>query len=184
MKKRALPPLLPAGFFAKLQGFKGDLVLAVEQGEPEAIGRAPYLFVELEGRPVPYRCEESRLHRGDLIVHLEGIDSAAAAGPLLQAAVYAERKRVREDREEPGWDQLIGFEAVDSVHGSLGPITEVQEFPMQFLARCVVNGTEVLLPLNDSTVLEIDEDKVFFNLPSGLLDVYLQPDTGEKDEEA
>lgn len=158
-------------------------MLALEQGEPEGISKSTYLFVELEGRPVPFHCEEFRIHRGDLIVHLEAVDSAESATPLLQATVWAERKRVSTGPEAPGWDSLTGYEAFDHVHGSMGPILEVQEYPQQFLARCEIDGHEVLLPLNESTVVSIDEaqERVTFALPAGLLDVYLR-DEDEPDE--
>lgn len=184
MKKRTLPALQAVGFVARLHGFKGDLVVAVEHGNPERIGQAPYLFIELEGIPVPFKCLEHRMHRGDLIVHLEAIDSSQLAEPLLQSAVLTERKYGRAVAEQPGWEELAGYTANDDSFGNLGQILEVQEFPMQFLARCEVNGQEVLLPLNDSTVDTIDEEnrQVNFRLPAGLLDVYLKPGDDEEEE--
>lgn len=142
-----------------------------------------YVFVDQEGRPVPFKVEEQRIHRGDLIVHLEGIDSPESARPLLHASVKTEKKRSRAHAAAPGWEDLTGYEAVDSFFGSLGPILEIQEFPMQFLARCMVNGHEVLLPLNETTVKSIDEEteQVEFHLPAGLLDVYLDPNAAEED---
>ncbi len=184
MKKRTLPALQAVGFVARLHGFKGDLVLAVENGDPEKIGQAPYLFLELEGIPVPFKCMEHRMHRGDLIIHLESIDSSKLAEPLLQSVVLAERKYCRQTAEQPGWEELTGYHAMDASFGNLGQILEVQEFPMQYLARCEVNGQEVLLPLNDSTVDTIDEEnrQVNFRLPAGLLDVYLKPGDDEEEE--
>lgn len=140
MKKRTLPALQAVGFVARLHGFKGDLVLAVENGDPEKIGQAPYLFLELEGIPVPFKCMEHRMHRGDLIIHLESIDSSKLAEPLLQSVVLAERKYSRQTAEQPGWEELTGYHAMDASFGNLGQILEVQEFPMQYLARCEVNG--------------------------------------------
>ncbi|HRI40748.1 MAG TPA: hypothetical protein PLW54_03595, partial [Bacteroidia bacterium] len=119
-----------------------------------------------------------------LIVHLEAIDSSQLAEPLLQSAVLTERKYGRAVAEQPGWEELAGYTANDDSFGNLGQILEVQEFPMQYLARCEVNGQEVLLPLNDSTVDTIDEEnrQVNFRLPAGLLDVYLKPGDDEEEE--
>jgi 16S rRNA processing protein RimM len=46
---------------------------------------------------------------------------------------------------------------------------------MQMIAKCIVKGKEVLFPLNEDIVIEINEEekKVFVELPSGLLDVYM-----------
>jgi 16S rRNA processing protein RimM len=54
-------------------------------------------------------------------------------------------------------------------------VLEVIEQPHQILLRGEVEGKEVLLPLNESTLVEIDHEalKVVLDLPDGLLDVYL-----------
>ena len=74
------------------------------------------------------------------------------------------------------WKDLIHYTAFDAEYGEIGIIQEVLEYPMQMLAKCLVNGKEVLFPLNDEMVTDINaEDKiVFVELPEGLLDVYLK----------
>jgi 16S rRNA processing protein RimM len=54
-------------------------------------------------------------------------------------------------------------------------VLEVIEQPHQILLRGEVTGKEVLLPLNESTLVEIDQVglKVMLELPDGLLEVYL-----------
>ena len=54
-------------------------------------------------------------------------------------------------------------------------VLEVIEQPHQILLRGEVDGKEVLLPLNESTLVEIDHQglRVMLELPDGLLEVYL-----------
>ena len=50
------------------------------------------------------------------------------------------------------------------------------EFPMQLIAKCIYQENEIMFPLNDDIVIEINEDEkmIFVDLPEGLLDVYLK----------
>lgn len=58
----------------------------------------------------------------------------------------------------------------------MGEILEVKEYPQQFLATVNYKETEVLIPLNEAFILEIDMDKkvVKFDLPEGLLELYME----------
>ena len=58
----------------------------------------------------------------------------------------------------------------------LGTITEMIEQPHQLLAKIFIDNKEVLIPLNEATLLEINRKKkeVVVDLPEGLLDVYLK----------
>ena len=62
------------------------------------------------------------------------------------------------------------------MHGSenLGEIREVIEQPHQVLCRIDLNGKEALLPVNESTLVKVDQPArlVYLDLPDGLLDLY------------
>ncbi|MNT82127.1 16S rRNA-processing protein RimM [compost metagenome] len=66
--------------------------------------------------------------------------------------------------------------AVDEALGELGEILEVNEYPQQFVATVLYQETEILFPLNEDFIVEIDdEEKILtLDLPEGLLDVYLE----------
>jgi 16S rRNA processing protein RimM len=57
----------------------------------------------------------------------------------------------------------------------IGKVLEVIEQPLQILLRLEIQGKEVLVPLNESTLVGIDRKKQVINvsLPEGLLDIYL-----------
>jgi 16S rRNA processing protein RimM len=54
-------------------------------------------------------------------------------------------------------------------------VLEVIEQPVQILLRIELQGKEVLVPLNESTLDKIDhkQGKIYVTLPDGLLDIYL-----------
>jgi len=72
---------------------------------------------------------------------------------------------------------LIGYTIFDEENEKvLGTIAEMIEQPHQLLAKIFIENKEVLIPLNESTLLEINRKKkeVLVDLPVGLLDVYLK----------
>lgn len=70
---------------------------------------------------------------------------------------------------------LKGFTVSDETQGELGEIIDVNEYPQQFVATVLYKGTEVMFPLNEDMIVEIDEDEetLLVDLPEGLLDIYL-----------
>ena len=52
---------------------------------------------------------------------------------------------------------------------------EVIEQPLQILLRIEIDGKEVLIPINESTLVKVDHkgEKIYVDLPEGLLDIYL-----------
>jgi len=69
---------------------------------------------------------------------------------------------------------LKGYIATDRTHGELGEIIEVNEYPQQFVATVHYKFTDVLFPLNEDIIVEIDEDEgtILLDLPDGLLEIY------------
>lgn len=171
------------GFISKLIGYKGEVVLVVEQGTLTELKKSDFFFFYMEGLPVPFQVIKIYEKGIDLVVHFEGINDEASAKKIVQKDVFSERLRIRKQTQLT-WDDLIGFTAIDALFGSLGPIEGVDELPMQVIARCTVNEKEVLFPLNEDVIEEIDESKkeVRLRLPDGLIDVYLS-DPGDEEPE-
>ena len=69
---------------------------------------------------------------------------------------------------------MLGFMVYDNKK-PLSVVLEVIEQPVQILLRIEMEGKEVLVPLNESTLDKIDhkQEKIYVTLPDGLLDIYL-----------
>ncbi|HRH67607.1 MAG TPA: hypothetical protein PLU53_15005 [Bacteroidia bacterium] len=169
------PKLTPVGFISKVHGYKGYVVLALENITPAALKTSNFIFVEMDGLPVPFRIEDLSEKGDDVIVKFELINDESQAKKIVRQPVFAEKLTVREDLALD-WPDLAGFTAIDTSYGSLGVIEEVEELPMQWIAHCKVNEKEVLFPLNEQVIVEVDERKkqIILNLPDGLIQVYLE----------
>jgi 16S rRNA processing protein RimM len=67
----------------------------------------------------------------------------------------------------------IGFNIVDKERGSVGAIEDVMQTGHQWLAKVTYEGKEVLIPLIDQMILDINVRNKFIRmeLPEGLLDI-------------
>ena len=143
---------------------------------PEKLLKQKFLFVIIDGLPVPFCVQEMEL-RGEeeIIVKFEDVDSEIEARKLSQKKLFAEKIRATKKEDIVSWNDLTGFTIIDSTDGDLGIITEVIEYPMQMIAKCIVKEKEVMFPLNDDIVTDIDENKkvVYVDLPEGLLEMYM-----------
>ena len=172
--------LTDIGFISKAQGFAGE-VLCVMENDFDLPDSLRFLFITLEGKPVPFLIEYKKERNGALLLKFEDVDNEVSAKKLSGHRLAAEADLVTAVKDHLQWDDLIGYAIQDKTFGSIGTLLSVEEYPEQMVGRCVVNEKEVLFPLIDDFIEEIDEAKktILLNLPEGLLGIYL--DEGGKD---
>ncbi len=178
MKTLDINKLIPLGFINKTHGFLGELSLVINDDVSLNTDqfKSQFLFLQLEGLPVPFFVENIREKTNGIIVKFDTINDETQAKKLVGKKVLAGKMKQDETvNPEPSWNDFLGYKVTDKSYGELGPILEIQELPMQFLASCKVNGKEILFPLHEEIILEIDDKKRLMNidLPEGLLDIYL-----------
>jgi len=164
------------GYITKTKGLKGEVQVYFEYDEPELLD-LEVLFAEINGKMVPFFTSVYKLHTNNTgNFYFDDIDHIDKAQPLIRKRIYLPLDKMP-DREEEDfhYNDLKGFLVTDKNHGELGEIIEVNEYPQQFVATVHVKFTDVLFPLNEDIILEIDEDAgtVLVELPEGLLDIYL-----------
>lgn len=185
MKSLETEELRPAGFIVKPHGFKGEVLLGYEIGDISDFPQTDYLFLLVDGLPVPFRVMETKVRSGQLIARLEDVDSEAEARKLNGVEMMLPGRLIEEVADEVGFEDLEGYMVVDRILGKIGTIESIEEYPMQLLARFDYQGKEVMFPLNETIVVAIDSDarEIFTELPEGLLDVYTEESADEHDDE-
>ncbi len=163
------------GFINRTHGYKGNLNCVTDISRPEKLIKLDFLFIMINGLPVPFCIEELEVNGTDFFVKLEEINSDVEGKKFLGKELFAEKMREKKSNVLMSWKDVEGFTATDESYGELGIITEVAEYPMQYIGKCMIDEKEVLFPLNDDVVTEVDEDLkvVYLDLPEGLLDIYL-----------
>ncbi|MFK7771115.1 MAG: ribosome maturation factor RimM [Saprospiraceae bacterium] len=169
------------GFTKKEHRLKGELKVLVEDEYLEDLLKAPVIFLSIKGRHLPYFVEETRLEN-EFIIKLEDVDSKEAAHLLSSKEIFLQPANIlkKEEKELEFESQsnllfgyLVDFTLVDSELGELGKIIDVIEFPQQEMAVIIYNENEVFIPIHESLIEKIDEEKqyIYMNLPEGILDV-------------
>lgn len=106
--------------------------------------------------------------------NFEDVDHIDKASIITKRKIFLpNRLKPKRKKGEFFFTDLIGFTADDLHKGDLGEILDVQEYPQQFIATLKYQEKEVLIPLNEAFIAEIDMDKkaVHFDLPEGLLEL-------------
>lgn len=164
------------GFISKLSGFKGEVMLILENITFDSLLKAKFLFIELNGIPVPFAVEEIKEKSGNAVVKFEDVNDVDYARRLVNNQVLIVSKRKKKTVKEASWMDMVGYEIIDPEYGSLGKIQKIEEYPQQMIATCNVNGKDVLIPLSEHLIKEINDEerKIYLELPEGLLDIYLK----------
>lgn len=163
------------GYITKTKGLKGEVQVYFDFAEYDEIDYNT-LFLEINGKLVPFFVSACKLHSNKTgYFFFEDIDVIEKAEKILKKKIYLplDQKPERGD-DEFYYTDLKGFIVHDEEHGELGEIKEVLEYPQQFIAVVSYKNTEIMFPLNDDIILEIDDEEGILevNLPDGLLDIY------------
>jgi len=163
------------GKIAGTRGLQGAVVLTHVVGSAAWLKEGLPLFVELrKDSRIPYFV--SRVERAgdeECVVLLEDISGVEAARPLVGKAIYVESPVLEKGADERSPLRWIGYKLVDKTLGGLGPIEDVMQAGAQWLAQIKKDEKEVLIPLVDAFILEVNTRNKYvrMDLPEGLLDL-------------
>lgn len=164
------------GYITKTKGLKGELQIFFEFEDYQQLD-LDVLFIELNGKLVPFFIASNKLYENSTgLFYLDDIDHIDKAKPLLKKKIYLPlSKKPEKNEDEFYFTDLKGFVAVDEILGELGEIISVNEYSQQFVATVKYKEKEVLFPLSEDFIIDINaEDKTLvLSLPDGLLDIYL-----------
>ena len=110
------------------------------------------------------------------LFYFEDVNHIDKAQPLVKKKAYLPLSKMPERGEDDfSYEDLKGFLVTDETAGLLGEITAVNEYPQQFVATLIYKEKEILFPLNEDIIIEIDNEvnTLLVDLPDGLLDLYL-----------
>lgn len=145
-------------------------------GSKIVVTKIKVIFIEQKKEELlPYFTETIRKKGNDeLFLKLEGIDSREVALKFIRREVWMKEEEVQSHTGKNNPISWVAYHIVD--HGKdLGPVLEVIEQPHQILCRIEIDGKEVLIPINEQTLVKADHKSklLLLNLPEGLLEVYL-----------
>ncbi len=163
------------GRVSKPWGVKGKMVLFLDVDTPEDYLELDSAFVEIKGQLVPHFFHVDQMNGNRAVVTFEELtpeQAHALAGHELYLPLDLLPKL---DGNRFYFHEVVGFHVVDSVHGDIGTIAQVVEYPAQPLFQVMKNGTEILIPVIDQVIDRVDRvlKTVFITAPNGLIELYM-----------
>jgi 16S rRNA processing protein RimM len=174
------------GKIVKAHGLKGGFQVMLEASNPDDYLDLESIFVEHKQRLIPFFIEDFSLQgKNKGLLKLEDIDTIEQAQNYSACAIYIKEEEVSEnDHDEAAFFEVIGYTIIDENLGPLGPVSDYYEKVGQDLIAFEYKGHEILIPVNEHIVLDIDAatQTVKTSIPEGLIDIYLSPATKPDDE--
>jgi 16S rRNA processing protein RimM len=161
------------GRISKVYGFEGAVTVKLEK---TFIGKIPDMesvFLEIDGKPVPFFIEESDYPGGDTLMlkftwynAYDKVCDFQGCRVFLTSGVRPESGRDIKD--------LIGYEVCLAGSTLIGTIAEITENPGQYLLNISTpGGKNVLIPFHEDFIISVEKRKkiIRMDLPEGLLDL-------------
>lgn len=170
-----LSDCLEIGTITKNHGVRGQVVVRLNNLSFDDIIEMEPVFIEIDGLPVPFFITEySERSKDTIILTIDDINEEEDAKKLVNCRVYIKSSQI-ERTENPiqSTNFLIGFTVIDMQLGELGVIDEILNIDNNPLLRIVRNKQEVLLPLHEDLIHEINAVKKIIRVraPEGLIDL-------------
>jgi 16S rRNA processing protein RimM len=165
--------LREVGTVVGTHGLRGDLKVRLSSDDSDLLLIAESFFLRLpRGELLRVNPARQSLHKGQVLLRLQGYDSIDQVEPLVGSSVLlAEDQFPALAEDEYYWHQLDGLQVVDLRYGPIGVLQSM--FTTAAHDTYVVNGEygEVLIPAVGRFILEIDlQERIMkVDLPEGLV---------------
>ena len=162
------------GKITKVHGFEGAVTVKAELNLSENIPLGEPVFLQIEGRPVPFFVEDFCTSRPGLItIKFEDYDQSEKVKEFVGCNIF-----ITSDSEitktEEDIDMLWGYEVYSDQGTDIGKISEIIRNPGQILLEVVSeNGDKKLIPLHQDLVCDINNDRktITMIIPEGLMEI-------------
>ena len=164
------------GRITKAHGLKGEIQCYFDVNDQMDYVGLDAFFVEFNNGLMPLFIEKINLKKpGKVIVRLEDHSSIDDIDYLISKGLYLPNASLPELNDDQFYyHEIKGFRVIDEREGDIGPITDVLEYSSQPLIQVDFNGNELLFPISDEVIANVDKENKVMNvkLTEGLLDIY------------
>ena len=165
------------GRLLKPHAMKGEVNFLLDTDSPENYINLPMLFLETRTGLVPYFIEKINVRGVKGYVKFQDVNTIEAAESLRGMAIYLPLDLLPKlTGNKFYYHEGKGFELEDTNHGKVGTIKEVLEYPQQALFQVMDGEKEVLIPISDEVIKEVDRENKLIKVeaPEGLIEMYLE----------
>tara|TARA_B100000497_G_scaffold17007_1_gene19905 strand:- start:1897 stop:2421 length:525 start_codon:yes stop_codon:yes gene_type:complete len=165
------------GKVVKKYSFKGELLIKLDTDDPELFLEMESVFVEQHKTLIPFFIQRSQLHKSSLLrVQFEDIYDEASANAMLGTELFLPLDFLPPlEGNKFYYHEIVGFKVTDTRFGDVGVLVGVNDKTAQHLFVIEKLGKEILIPINDLFIKQVDRQNKMLRLevPEGLIELYL-----------
>lgn len=162
------------GKIARVNGYEGYVTVKLEKEYIDDVPEMEWVFIETEGRPVPFFISATEYCGGDLLrLKFEGYEAFEKIAEFSGNKIFLTTVR-EENIHENIQESVIGFKVISGNRKHVGTITEIIQNPGQRLLKVVSPGNkEILIPYHEDFILSLDARKktIVVDIPEGLTEI-------------
>lgn len=162
-------PVVPIGRITGTHGLRGALKVRTHPGDAAALLAVDRVWLQAgEDGDERRQVEAAAPRRGEVVLQLAGCRHISQAAALVGTEIAIDPADLDRQPGEFYWFELAGLAVKDLQRGDIGSVTDL--FFTAAHGILVVDGEvgEVLLPLLDQFVKQIDAEVVLVDVPEGL----------------
>jgi 16S rRNA processing protein RimM len=164
------------GKILKPFSYKGEVVLFLDVDEPMDYSQLDGVYVSINKKLVLYEIKSIRINNNKATVRFDGVEYEDL-DRLLGRELYLPLELLPPlEGNKFYFHEIIGFSVIEEEKGNIGKIVGVYENAPQPLLSIDFNGKEILLPIIDQIILEVNrqEKQMRVKAPEGLIELYIQ----------
>lgn len=153
-------------------GVKGQLKIVLDK-DIKNLEKGTWLFLEIQKKPVPFFIEETLGQDKSYVVKLKGIDTPEQGREYFNLSVGVQENNLVEPKTNDLL-QLIDYKIIDAnSKREIGLIEDIYDNSAHLLAKVNYQENELLIPLHNELVIDINEreKEITLQLPEGLIDL-------------
>ena len=132
--------------------------------------------MEIDNKLVPYFIDNSKLHKSNLLrIKFQDIDSETKAQKIINKNIFLPTDTLPKlIGNKFYYHEIIGFGVIDYNHGKIGNIVGVNDQTAQSLFVIDSRGIEILIPITDEFITNVDRAKkeIHIKSPEGLINLF------------
>jgi 16S rRNA processing protein RimM len=162
------------GSVVKTHGISGEVVIRSKIPVTGMNKDLKSLMVKIDGLLVPFSIISLQfITDTEIIVVFRNIDSKNKAEILKDKDIFILQDEIKNASVISDMPDLSGYKVKDIRIGDIGKVTGIMEVPGNDLLKIEFHKREILLPIQEGLILEIDSKKkmVKVDLPEGFLEI-------------
>ena len=156
--------------------FKGELIVFLDTDTPSHYYGLKKIFLKVDNSYIPYFISKiSKYKNNSVRVKFEDVKNEREAMELINYEIFLPIEELPNlEGKKFYYHEVIGFKVIDINYGEIGEITYINDQTPQHLFVVKSSGKEILIPINDDFILDLDRINKIINLkiPEGLLKIY------------